>query len=490
MSRPVLVAPSFPSGPVGDLVRGRLLVAAASWHETLSVGGLLLLIACGFLSRLPAVIISDMDEGTYLYAGKLLASGQAPYRDFLLAHPPLAVLLSGGWQWLFGSAVMPARIAYLVLTLASTISLYAIGRALARSHLAGLLAIAAYTTGMLLLANMGRTVRLEPLMNAFLLAGFAAYLLRPDSLRVRALVGALLAGAVLVKLVAVVPAGLLVIADACWARPGRRFLPSWLVAAGGAALVLVPSAVVLLSQPGFVDDVLRSQLNRPGLPLETRLFYFRQASLRYPIIPFALASSLWFLVRSGDWRLRTVSMVALGSTLTLVFGFRTFFGYYLVQVLPWLAVLFAVCATRLLERAVSRWARHALIAGTLTLGVAVPPIYAEVYHRTAHDHVSSPAQIVSLLRQETGYIYSMYPGFALWSERDLYPWPYVADSLIPRITGEIGDEDFVRVFSGCQSLVLWPGELTEYPLARAYVESHFRVAYKDEHYTLWSRATG
>jgi 4-amino-4-deoxy-L-arabinose transferase-like glycosyltransferase len=271
VSRPVLVAPSFPSSPLGDTVRGRLLVAGASWHETLSVGGLLLLIACGFLSRLPAVIISDMDEGTYLYAGKLLASGQAPYRDFLLAHPPLAVLLSGGWQWLFGSAVMPARIAYLVLTLASTISLYAIGRALARSHLAGLLAIAAYTTGMLLLANMGRTVRLEPLMNAFLLAGFAAYLLRPDSLRVRALVGALLAGAVLVKLVAVVPAGLLVIADACWARPGRRFLPSWLVAAGGAALVLVPSAVVLLSQPGFVDDVLRSQLNRPGLPLETKI---------------------------------------------------------------------------------------------------------------------------------------------------------------------------------------------------------------------------
>ena len=33
------------------------------------------------------------------------------------------------------------------------------------------LGISAYVTGMLLLANMGRTVRLEPLMNAFLIAG-------------------------------------------------------------------------------------------------------------------------------------------------------------------------------------------------------------------------------------------------------------------------------------------------------------------------------
>jgi len=81
----------------------------------------------------------------------------------------------------------------------------------------------------------------------------------------------------------------------------------------------------------------------------------------------------------------------------------------------------------------------------------------------------------------------MYPAFALWSGRDMYHWYYAADSVIDRFSGRIQDGDFERVFSECQALVLWPGELDGYPQARAFVERHFQVAYQDQYWTLWTR---
>src|SRR4051794_31104925 len=71
-------------------------------RELAGLLGILVLIAAGLLVRLSSVVISDMDEGTYIYAGKLLAHGQIPYRDFLLTHPPLVVLFTGAVVWLFG----------------------------------------------------------------------------------------------------------------------------------------------------------------------------------------------------------------------------------------------------------------------------------------------------------------------------------------------------------------------------------------------------
>jgi hypothetical protein len=159
-----------------------------------------------------------MDEGTYLSAGKLVAEGLLPHRDFLLAHPPLAVYMAAAWVKMAGADVMLARFANLAFVLASTVPLYLIARHLARTRVAGLLAIASYMTGIVLLANMGRTIKLESLMDAFLIAAFAIYCLRPPTKPQRALFGALLAAAILVKLVVVIHAVLIVAGDMLWSR--------------------------------------------------------------------------------------------------------------------------------------------------------------------------------------------------------------------------------------------------------------------------------
>ncbi len=488
MARSAIATPSARSGRLAHVSWWRMVQAITPWRgEVLLLTGFLLVMFGSFLYRLASVVISDMDEGTYVYAGTLVARGSVPYRDFFLTHPPLSVMLLGGWIRLFGDDLMVVRLAYLTVILAGTVPLYLLVRTLARSRAAGLFGVAIYMAGMLFLADMGRTVRLEPLMNVFLIGAFACYLLRPDSPRARAAMGVLCALAVLVKLVAVIPLGLLVVGDLLWMRRGRRSLVLWTAAAAGAAVVAVPALIFLLNIDGFVDAVVRLQLQRPGLPLQTRVFYLRQDFVRDPLIPVALVAAAWYLLRGCDPRLRVVSLVSLGGTLALVFGFKTFFGYYLVQELPFMAIVVAVAAWAVLRRWAARWASPLLLAGAVTAALVLPLLYGEWYYRTAHDHVSGPARIVAELRGGDGYLYTMYPSFALQSGRQLYPWRYAADSLVPRITGRLDDNDFIRVFSGSQALVLYTDELADYPAARAYVEREFHRVYVDPYYALWVR---
>jgi hypothetical protein len=71
-------------------------------------------------------------------------------------------------------------------------------------------------------------------MNCFLISAVACYILRPKSLPFWALLGAFFAGASLVKLVAIVPAVLLVMSDQVFGPSERRFARV-AAAVGGAA---------------------------------------------------------------------------------------------------------------------------------------------------------------------------------------------------------------------------------------------------------------
>lgn len=454
--------------------------------ETATLVAVLVAMFVAFQWKLRSVIITDMDEGTYLYAGQLIADGLVPYRDFLIAHPPLVPLLAAGWFETVGTTLMSARVAYLVLVLASTVPLYALTRRIG-SHIAALIAIAAYMAGMLMLSNMGRTVRLEPAMNAFLIAAFAIRFLRPTSVPWTLVAGAALALGGFVKLNTVIPAGLLFIADFVWERPLAGVVRRWSLMTAGALLVLVPVLFWCFSQPHFARDVLESQVNRPRLGLELRGIYLMQNLRRFPPIALSLIAAAYFLLRSQDARLKILSFVTLGNAFLLVFAFRTFFSYYIVQVLPWIACLFSLVTDQVGARFLrERWRLASwVVVGTFA---ALAPIgYAEVYERHGATHVAGPQRILPLLEKRSGYLYSMYPAFALWSGRALYPWYHRADSLVGRINHWIGDDDFRKVFAGCSTLVLDVYELKEYPRARAFVEANFREEYRDDAWVVWQR---
>ncbi|MEX1254767.1 MAG: glycosyltransferase family 39 protein [Dehalococcoidia bacterium] len=468
-------------------VRVKLSTSRSAVIEGLVLLGLLALIFASYSLHLASAVLPNQDEGTYLYGAKLIAEGQVPYDDFFLGHPPLLMAIFAVPFKLFGVDVMMARMIYMTIILLSTIPLYLLVKNLSGSRMAALLSVPLYTTGTLIVANTTRTVLLEPLMNAFIISAMALYFWRPDSLRVRVAVGALFGFAFMVKLVAVLPAICLVGGDLLWRREDRRYLLSWAVTVAGAALVLLPSAAYLLSQTDFLHDVVGSQLDRPGLPFQLRREYFMEESTRYPAIPLALLASVWLLVRGSDPRMRVVAVVALGQVLILFFAFQTFLGFYLVQILPAVAIVFAVVGCEIGQRLFKRaW----LPVGTACLFVVaglIPLAYAELYHRYADEHDSSARAVVRLLQQDDGYVYSQMPSFALWSDRELYPWYYAADSYLPRITDRADDDDFIDVFSHSQALAFWRGEVEYMPRAEVYVNDNFELAYQDEHWELWVR---
>ena len=56
----------------------------------------------------------DAADSTYLVTSRALSEGQMPYRDFLVAHPPLLFLLGAPLAWL-GAGVLPFRVFIIIL---------------------------------------------------------------------------------------------------------------------------------------------------------------------------------------------------------------------------------------------------------------------------------------------------------------------------------------------------------------------------------------
>jgi hypothetical protein len=88
------------------------IVKVFSWSKLYVTFMLLVVVAVAFWQRAAQLLpnssgqlpTSNYDEMVYFSGATLWARGNWPYHDFLLAHPPLAVLFVGGWLKLLGLA--------------------------------------------------------------------------------------------------------------------------------------------------------------------------------------------------------------------------------------------------------------------------------------------------------------------------------------------------------------------------------------------------
>jgi hypothetical protein len=448
------------------------------------------LLAFGFfitqLLHLPSLIVSDADEGTYVYAGRLMAEGLTPYNDFMIAHPPLVPALVAV-VWKFDPSLMMVRIVFLLVVSVLGLTTFALVRRITSSAEAGLVAMALQTLGMLFVANMGRTVRLEPLMVGLIMAGTWA-LLRDRSRWCLVLSGGLYALALLVKFTAVAVEGPLLLAylwcDVRGIGPRARIV-GW--TAAGAAIVLVPVMTWLFSTPHFVQWAIVEQSMRGRLPLDWRFEELLRSLIRFPFLLLALVAAVSLLVRN-DRRpgVRPLAAGGIAGTTLLLLAFKSYYGFYIVAVLPLLTSCLAIELDRLARR---QSVRSALWAPPMISAVALVACLAfvEFYDRFATYHVSSPAKIEALMEHVPGPIYTMVPDFVLWNGQRLPNWYYSADSFLPRSVGVLRDKDFALMLGGVNAAVLTSGEFDPYPEATATLERDFRRAYVDKYWTFWIR---
>src|SRR4051812_46140182 len=122
-----------------------------SRREQTALALLILALFLAAIFRLNTLIVSEPDEGTYVYAGRLVAEGHALYRDLMLAHPPLMMwFIAAVWKLMPG--LMPVRIVYILLVCSAWVPFYALARHASRSHLASLAAVALTACGSLFAA--------------------------------------------------------------------------------------------------------------------------------------------------------------------------------------------------------------------------------------------------------------------------------------------------------------------------------------------------
>jgi alpha-1,2-mannosyltransferase len=248
----------------------------SSWRIPIAVLAVALLVRILVLQRGGGLYaLMGYDDGVYFTAAAKLLSGQLPYRDFTLLHPPLITLVLAPFaalgRWTSDrDAMAVARVAFLLVSAANA--------ALTARVASRLGTVAAVVAGGFMAVSVtvvlaDRSTQLQTLGTFLLLVALLALYPWTDRARIRVCHAQLLAGAALglatcAKLWNAVP--LLVVAVALLVTHGRR--PALRLIAGAAAAgILVMGPFLLAAPAAMLRMTVQAQLGRPGIgssPLE------------------------------------------------------------------------------------------------------------------------------------------------------------------------------------------------------------------------------
>jgi hypothetical protein len=329
--------------------------------ELAVLGALVLLFFVLQVWNLPLAAFPRADEGVHAEAGRMIVDGYMPYRDFSYAHPPLLPVLIGvGLK--ITHAMLPLRVAGLLLNCLGVIPLYLVVRKLGGTPLPGLIAVTCYLTYHEMVHHDFRFLASRQLANLlFVLFLYFAVVKREG--RGTGVAQGLLAGA---SLFVLYQAGVNValVAVAAAVQPGvgvRRGVLIRRYAVMGL-LIAAALAVFFLAVPGSFDETIRvhfhvvRSIDRAGRLW--RFISFRDSACYLFGVAGLLAGAALLP------RLRALA-VALLATIMLVLVPREFYPHYWVLAAP----AFTVGIWMLAELARSRLSGRLPALGTAAAGL-------------------------------------------------------------------------------------------------------------------------
>jgi len=382
---------------------GRSARSRGAWLGAAAMGSLAVAICVAHLVRGNALLgLVEYDDGVYVGGALRLVRGVVPYRDFAFGHPPGILLLllplavasiSFHTRPLMGVArAQTAVVAGAnVFLLARLVKHRGTGTVL----LCGVL-LAVYPTAVF----ADKTAMLEPYLVLLCLLGATLMFDDDDLASTRRLTcaGVALGFAGAVKVWAVLPA---LVSLLCCLPRGRHARSLALGLVAGFAVPSLP--FFLLAPSNFIRDVLVVQLERGGAynpSLTTRLDYIAGIGGHAGIILAASLAALYslfvataFLISPRPSRLDWFALGAAATSVAALLAARTFYFHYAYFSAPYLALLLALSADRLLRRTRLRIAagtqRGRALASVRILGFALLMLIALVGARLDTRHINS-----------------------------------------------------------------------------------------------------
>lgn len=331
------------------------------------------------------------DEGVYMSAAWAVAHGQIYPYTYTYGHPPLGWILIAVWCQLtggffsFGTAINTGRILMLVIYALSALLVYLIARRISGSSWPALLAVALFSFSPLGV-YFQREVLLDNFAACWILLSY--YFLVSSESRLRWIIASALAFGAAVLSKETVALFLPVFVYGVWLQ-ASAFQRRYMVAVFGYLAVALPSMFVLvaaLKNELFPSGTLLGGSNPHVSMIET---YFLQASRGSNQGSFIEQWMFWqhtdgLLMLAGvasiaanlaiGWRRPVYRVVALSPLIYLVFLARggVTFAYYVIPLIPLLALSIALCAHQLISLiAQVRWWRRWTVAPWMAPAVAL-----------------------------------------------------------------------------------------------------------------------
>lgn len=368
--------------PLRRPIRNRF-ISLATWDAAM-----LFVIALGaFLVRLLPVIrggglggFGRYDDGVYYSAADSIIHGRAPYRSFVLLHPPgLPLLLSPfaelGRLTSDATGYQVARVAFMGIGALNAALVAVVARRWGRA--AGLVSGAIYAVWWAAVYTEESTV-LEPLGTTALLVALGLLVKRAQrpSHRAELLSGAALGVAATLKIWYLGPW----IAICLWQLAVRRWRSATrMAAAGAAAILIVVLPFFLLAPRQMFNMVIRDQLLRPSLPGSPRSYRLQFIFAVRQLLPSSVHISVSTATRLF---LALVAIAVVGCMLdrsgrVLIYVFLvnfgillaspSFFGHYAHLVAAPAALLLGVGGAQLVARVRFEALRAAVVVSVAVL---------------------------------------------------------------------------------------------------------------------------
>jgi len=415
------------------------------------------------------------DEGNYLYAGKLIAHGYMPDKDFSVGHMPIYLYLIS-FLWRLGLDFNGIHVVHLVLTSLIIIPLYLIAKYFfARRSFAILACLFIIFSPRLFYYS--RIVILDPIAMLFIAWAIYFYFCREGKYK-NLISGIMLGLAVSIKISFLLSFPCLVVADFFYAENKGLFLKLKLKQLLiGFFLIIGPLFIWLLAVSNFLNDTIVFHLiTRERMGWLERVF--RLLSIYDFIFFLGLVASFFaiFALKNNN-KIRILATWALMGVLLSFSAFKTFFAQHIVQFIPALIIV-------LLWFLFSIYKKFGLIILFSIICLIIVPLSFNFFVIEFNRTLIPESKVINVLKPGKGYLYTATPYFALKSNREITPWYYMnlsAAAFEIKVPSKILNE----IMTKSSTILLDRRAEVQLPKdTLAFIYDNFRIIYQEADYTV------